>query len=100
MDAQKKLIELVEMTIGQGASDLHLGAGNQPSLRVSGIMTPLIAEQPFTQEDMLAMLDVLLLPERKKAFLDTKEYDFSYSYGDKARFRGNAYFERGRIGVA
>ena len=42
----------------------------------------------------------LLPPERKDLFLKTQEADFSFAYGEQARFRGNAYFERGSIGVA
>ena len=99
-DYKQKLAGLVETTIAQGASDLHLGAGVQPILRVSGVMTPVMAEPALLQEDMLGLLDELLSPEQKKRFIETQEVDFSYAYGDKARFRGNGYFQRGRIGVA
>lgn len=97
---KKKLTGLVEITIAQGASDLHLGAGVQPIIRVSGVMTPLVTEVALTQEDMLGILGEMLTPELKKRFIDTQEIDFSYSYGENARFRGNGYFQRGRIGVA
>ena len=99
-DYKQKINALIETTIAQGASDLHLGTGVQPIIRVSGTLTPLIQEAPFTQEDLLGVLDQLLPPERKKKFLETQEADFSYAHGDKARFRGNAYFERGHIGIA
>ncbi len=99
-DLKQKLISLIETTVAQGASDLHLGAGVQPIIRVSGIMTPLIGEPALTQEDLLGFLDELMPPERKKRFLETQEADFSYSYLDKGRFRGNAYFERGHVGIA
>jgi len=99
-DYKQKLAGLVETTIAQGASDLHLGAGVQPILRVSGVMTPVMAEPALLQEDMLGLLDELLSPEQKKRFIETQEVDFSYAYADTARFRGNGYFQRGRIGVA
>ena len=99
-DYKKKLNGLIEMTIAQGASDLHLGAGVQPIMRVSGVMTPVTSEAMLTQEDMLGLLGEMLTPEFKKRFLETQEIDFSYAFGEKARFRGNAYFQRGRIGVA
>ncbi len=99
-DYKQKLSNLIDITVAQGASDLHLGTGMQPTIRVSSALTALIQEAPLTQEDMLGLLDQLLPPERKKKFLDTQEADFSFAYGDKARFRGNAYFERGHIGVA
>jgi twitching motility protein PilT len=99
-DYKQKLAGLVELTVAQGASDLHLGAGIQPTLRVSGIMTPVMSEPMLTQEDMLGLIEEMLSPEQKKRFTDTQEVDFSYAYGDKARFRGNGYFQRGKIGVA
>ena len=99
-DYKQKLAGLVETTIAQGASDLHLGADTQPTLRVSGVMTPLVSEPVLVQEDLLGLIEQLLSPEQKKRFLETQEVDFSYAYGEKARFRGNGYFQRGRIGVA
>lgn len=99
-DYKQKLIGLIETTVAQGASDLHLGAGVQPIIRVSGAMTTLMQEPPLTQEDLLGLLDELIPPDRKKRFLETQEADFSYAYGEKARFRGNAYFERGHVGIA
>ena len=99
-DYKKKLSDLIELTIAQGASDLHLGAGIQPTTRVSGVMTPIVSEPALADEDMLGILDAMLTPELKKRFMDTQEVDFSYAYGQVARFRGNGYFQRGRIGIA
>lgn len=101
MDYQKKLHGLIEVLIAQGASDLHLGEGVAPVIRVSSRLTPLLSEAVLTKEDMVGMVEVLMSPEYKKRFLETREVDFSYSHGEKdARFRGNGYFERGRIGIA
>ncbi len=99
-DYKQKLAGLIELTIAQGASDLHLGAGIQPTTRVSGVMTPVVSEPMLTDEDMLGILDAMLAPELKKRFIETQEIDFSYAYGQVARFRGNGYFQRGRIGIA
>jgi len=100
MDPKQKLSSLIDQLIAQGGSDLHLGQGVSPVIRVSGQLTSLVAEAPLTREDMLGFLTEMVSPERKEAFLKTQEADFSYAYGEKARFRGNAYFERGRIGIA
>ena len=97
---KEKLTALIEKLIAQGASDLHLGTGIQPVIRVSDVLTPLLSEPVLTAEDMQGYIGEMLTPEHKKRFLETQEIDFSYSYGDKARFRGNGYFERGRMSVA
>lgn len=99
-DFKKRLSGLIDQLAAQGGSDLHLGQGVAPVIRVAGVLTPLINEPILTREDMLGFLGEMLEASRKDEFLKTQEADFSYAYGDTARFRGNAYFERGRIGVA
>ncbi len=99
-DYKQKLQKLIETLIAQGGSDLHMSATIQPMIRVSGALTPLLNEPPLTSEDMMGLVTELLPPERKALFLKTQEADFSFAYGEQARFRGNAYFERGSIGVA
>ncbi len=97
---KQKLTELLDLTVAQGASDLHLSAGSPPIIRVSGVMTSVVSQTPLTPEDVKGLLTELVSPELKKKFDTTQELDFSYSYMDKARFRGNAYIERGRTAVA
>ena len=95
-----KLESLIETTIAQGASDMHLREGAAPALRVSGALTPLSSEGVLARADMEALLGALLTPAQKKKFEESQEIDFSYAAGEKARFRGNAYVERGRLGLA
>lgn len=99
-DYKKKIADLVAIVVAQGGSDLHLREGVQPILRVSGSLTPILNEQPLTREDMQGLLGELLTPVHQKRFTDTQEVDFSYAPGSEVRFRGNAYIERGRVGVA
>ncbi len=99
-DYKQKVATLIGLTVAQGASDLHLGTGNQPIIRVSGVLTPVLSEPKLTQEDLLGILEEMLGAERKQKFLQNQEIDFSYTQGVDARFRGNAYFERGSIGIA
>lgn len=100
MEYKKKLSELIELVLAQGASDLHLGAGVQPVIRVSGNLTPLLSEPVLQNDDVIGLLSEMLSPEHNKRFLETQEIDFSYSYAGKVRFRGNGYFERGHVGIA
>lgn len=100
MEYKKQLQSFIEAVISQGGSDLHLVAGNHPIIRVSGNLVPLLSEPKLTPEDTMGLLSELLPADLKKRFLDRREADFSYAFADKARFRGNAYFERGSICVA
>lgn len=96
-DRLKKLIDAV---IAQGGSDLHLGSGNHPVVRISGDLIPLLTEEKLTPEDTMGLLTELLTEDKKKQFLQTQEVDFSYNYGEKGRFRGNGYYQRGSVAIA
>ncbi len=100
MEYAKRLTGLVESVIAQGASDLHLVAGNHPMVRVSGNLVPILTEEKLKAEDTKGFVEELLDPEAFKKFLTRKEFDFSYDYQGKARFRGNAYVQRGSVSVA
>lgn len=91
---------LIQSTIHEGASDLHLLVNRHPFIRVSGALVPLVKVPKISAADIEVFLGELLSPEEKKFFLEKQEIDFSYSIGETARFRGNAYFEKGNIGVA
>ena len=100
MDYQTELFSLIETVITEGASDLHLTTGVQPIIRVSGSLIPLVKRERYTKEAIAGLLEALVTPEERQTFFDTQELDFSYQYKDRARFRGNAFFERGSISIA
>jgi twitching motility protein PilT len=100
MTPEQLLHTCIDQVIAQGASDLHLSNNAAPIVRVSGTMNPLLTIQKLSQEDIKGMLAVMLTPARMQKFLDTQEIDFSYAYGESARFRGNAFVERGHFAVA
>jgi len=99
-DYKQKLDNLLAVVIAQGASDLHLGEGVAPIIRVSGSLTPILTEQPLTHADVEGLLGQMLSPDQLKRFKDKQEIDFSYAAGEQARFRGNGFVERGQWGVA
>jgi twitching motility protein PilT len=100
MDYKQKLDSMVGALVAQGASDLHLSVGTQPIIRVAGSLTPLLTEDKIIAEDMKGYISVMLSPELLKHFTERQEVDFSYSFGEQARFRGNGYIDRGNISIA
>lgn len=100
MDYKKELEELIGMVVKEGASDLHLTEGRPPVIRVAGFLIPLIKKPLLTKENTLGFISELLTPANKERFLMTREIDFSYAYAEKARFRGNGYFQQGGISIA
>ena len=99
-DYKSKLNELLLVAAQQNASDLHLGVGRYPTLRIDGKLIPLGQESVLTPEAAQNLVFGLLTPEQKEIFLKEKELDFAYSFEDKARFRINVYYQRGYAAAA
>jgi len=78
----------------QNASDLHLGVGKKPTLRIDGVLVPIEREPVLTPEATEALVSAMLTPAQKEELVLKKEIDFSYSFEDKARFRVNVYHQR------
>lgn len=91
---------LIIRAISDGASDIHLSAGHCPILRTSGNLLPLMNLPVLTAEDTMGILSELISAEFKERFLVTKEIDFSYEFHGKGRFRGNAFYQKGAVGIA
>jgi twitching motility protein PilT len=97
--------ELLDLTIKNNASDLHLLPGIPPTIRVDGSLRYLTNYQPTTSAEMETMLFSILKPEQKELLLNNKEIDFSFGfgggvYGDLGRFRTNIYYQRGVMSAA
>lgn len=99
-DYKKELETLLDTVVKEVASDLHLSEGRHPTLRISGALVPLARQEMLTAADTSGMLDIMITKEMRDMFTKTKEIDFSYNFGDKGRFRGNAYFQQGHISIA
>src|SRR3989344_5564734 len=95
MEYKKELEELVLTVIRETGSDLHLGAGRVPAIRVAGELIFLVKYKPLTQEDMMGFLGEILDAKKLESFKENLEADFSYDFRGEARLRGNAFFQKG-----
>jgi len=100
MDYKKELSDLIKTVFQEGASDLHLAEGKKPTIRVSGLLLPLLKKEVISKEAISGILSELVSKDRKDLFLKNKELDFSYGMENGERFRGNAYFQQGMISIA
>ena len=100
MDYAAQFKKYVNVLVHEGGSDLHLSTGAHPAIRVSGSLSHLLKEPVLEAKDTLGFLEALLTPEQKEAFLANQEIDFAHQTEDGYRFRGNAYFGRGAVGIA
>lgn len=100
-DYQKQLKELLEITVKEQASDLHLSVGHSPVLRMGGKLIPLAKKKELSSEDLRGLALALMLDSQHQKLLKEKEVDFSYNFIEKgARFRVNVFFQRGEISCA
>lgn len=100
MNYKEELSDLIKIVFQEGASDLHLSEGKKPTIRVSGLLFPLIKREVLSKEDLLGVLSELITKDNKEKFLKDKELDFSYGMENGERFRGNAYFQQGMVSIA
>lgn len=100
MEHKKKLEDLILTVIRENGSDLHIGEGKVPAIRVSGELIFLLKHPALTKEDILGILEEILGKKKLDIFLEEKETDFSYDYKGEARLRGNAFFQKGLISAA
>ncbi len=97
MEYRQYLDELLTYTAQNGGSDLHLSPGNYPIARIDSRLMPIPNKNILDRPTLEGLVFALLGEERKRRFLAEKELDFSYEYGDKARFRVNTYFSKGEV---
>jgi twitching motility protein PilT len=81
-------------------TDLLLTAGLPPQIRVHGELHSVEEQGVLSPDDTDALLSDLLTPEQTDAWGATHEYDFSFSWRDNARIRGNAFSQRGATAIA
>ncbi|MEJ7764455.1 MAG: ATPase, T2SS/T4P/T4SS family, partial [Acidimicrobiales bacterium] len=82
-----------------GATDLLLTVGSPPLLRIDGKLRPLEGP-PLTPADTERLIFPVLGEQMTERFKRDKEADFSFSWMDKARLRGNAFFSRENVTLA
>src|SRR3989344_4602626 len=97
---KKDFEDLISIIIKENTSDLHLAEDRRPIIRVSGLLIPLAQYPVYSHQDIKGILDELIDDKKKEIFLDKKEVDFAYENGNAVRFRGNAFFQLGRISIA
>jgi twitching motility protein PilT len=90
---------LLEEMIERAASDLHITAGERPKFRVDGDITSSRIEYVLTPKDTLQLAYSVLTEQQKKRFEMEDELDFSFGIQNLARFRGNAFKQRGCVSM-
>ena len=83
----------------QGASDLHLVAGQPPALRIRGEVER-VKYKVLTSDDLRAMLYEITPEHKIKVFEETGDVDYGYEIPGLARYRANYFMQKNGVGAA
>ncbi len=100
VDYKRELTTLVDLILNEKASDLHFSVESHPLIRVTGSLIPLVKKPILTDADVNGFAKVLMREDQYKRYLDYNEIDFSFESAEGIRFRGNAFHQRGHMGIA
>jgi twitching motility protein PilT len=82
----------------QGASDLHLVAGQPPALRIRGDIER-VKYKVLNSDDLRAMLYEISPEHKIKKFEESGDIDFAYEIPGLARYRANFFMQRNGVGA-
>ena len=95
-----KIESLLEECIRRNASDLHIQYGLPPILRIDGVLTPVVGTTPLNEQTVHDLVFATLDEDQQQILMKDKEFDYSFAFGDVARFRVNAFHEKGKLAAA
>lgn len=88
-----KIDAFFKLMAEQGASDLHMVAGQQPILRVRGELER-VKYDVLNNDDLRAMLYEIAPETKIKQFEETGDVDFGYEIPGLARYRANFFNQK------
>ncbi len=87
-----ELDRFLSVIVKHGGSDLHIGEGQPPKMRVHGDIIP-IRDEPVSHEEATRMLSEVCGPRNWEALEQRGDLDFAYEMDEASRFRSN-YFKQ------
>jgi len=95
-----KLDRLLERAASEGASDLPLGANQQPRGRIDGESRRIDDLPALGEDEVFALLEPVMDERNKAEFRADNDTDFAYSVPGVARFRVNLFRDMHGVGAA
>jgi twitching motility protein PilU len=93
-----EMIDLLRVMVERDASDLYLTVACPPMCRINGEVQP-VGEKAFTPEDLEPLARSIMNEKQWKEFNEQMEMNLALSYPQLARFRVNAFRQRGSVGM-
>jgi twitching motility protein PilU len=96
--AEKFVFDLLRLMLAKKASDLFITAGFPPAMKIDGKMTP-VTNQALTAQQAKEIARAIMNDKQASEFDATKECNFAIGIPNVARFRVNAFVQRGSTGL-
>ncbi len=97
MHTPSDITDILRIATDKNASDVILTAGLSPQFKIHGEYTTFdlgALEPTDTRKLMYSMMN----EKQQRTFEEKRELDFSFALGERARFRVNAFVQRGAVG--
>jgi len=96
--AEKFVFDLLRLMLAKKASDLFITAGFPPAMKIDGKMTP-VTNQALTGQQAKEIARSIMNDKQASEFDASKECNFAIGIPNVARFRVNAFVQRGSTGL-
>jgi twitching motility protein PilT len=97
--SDRPIDRLFHRLVAEGASDLHMSAGEVPMIRKDGDMLRLSGESALSAEELFALLSPIIPETNRAQFEKEDDTDFAYAIEGLARFRANLFRDRHGAGA-
>ena len=96
--AEKFVFDLLRLMLGKKASDMFITAGFPPAMKIDGKMTP-ISQQVLSPQQAREIARSIMNDKQTAEFDASNECNFAIGIPGVARFRVNAFVQRGSVGL-
>jgi twitching motility protein PilT len=90
--------DLLQLVVGENASDLHVRVGTAPTIRVHGTLHR-VEGPPLKPEDAEDLMRSITSEEHIQQTRERGGADFAFAFGEAARFRVSIFKEKGNFGM-
>ncbi|MEI2635312.1 MAG: PilT/PilU family type 4a pilus ATPase [Methylotenera sp.] len=96
--AEKFVFDLLRLMLGKKASDMFITSGFPPAMKVDGKVTP-VSSQVLSTQQAREIARSIMNDKQTAEFDATNECNFAIGIPGVARFRVNAFVQRGSVGL-
>jgi twitching motility protein PilU len=96
--AEKFVFDLLRLMLGKKASDMFITTGFPPAMKIDGKLTP-VSSQVLTAQQSREIARSIMNDKQTAEFDASNECNFAIGIPGVARFRVNAFVQRGTVGL-